>query len=102
MLMLNLSGRSYADTAFPWSEGVPVHQHRSGIQLKGSGPSVVFGFVDVQIVQDHVKFAVARLNQIEIWFSKLSRDALKGASFTSAAQLRKAIDHYIKAHNANA
>ncbi len=42
------------------------------------------------------------LNQIEIWFSKLNRDALKGASFTSATQLRTTIDHYIKAHNANA
>jgi transposase len=42
------------------------------------------------------------LNQIEVWFSKLSRDALKGASFTSASQLRTAIDHYIKAHNENA
>ena len=42
------------------------------------------------------------LNQIEIWFSKLSRDALKGASFTSPAELRTAIDQYIKAHNTNA
>jgi len=42
------------------------------------------------------------LNQIEVWFSKLSRDALKGASFTSPAELRKAIDSYIKVHNANA
>lgn len=41
------------------------------------------------------------LNQIEIWFSKLSRDALKGASFTSPAELRTAIDAYIKAHNKN-
>ena len=42
------------------------------------------------------------LNQIEIWFSKLSRDALKGASFTSPAQLRAAIDQYIKVHNVSA
>ena len=42
------------------------------------------------------------LNQIEIWFSKLSRDALKGASFTSAPQLRTAIDKYIQVHNASA
>ena len=42
------------------------------------------------------------LNQIEIWFSKLSRDALKGASFTSTAQLRTAIDKYIQGHNASA
>ena len=42
------------------------------------------------------------LNQIEIWFSKLSRDALKGASFTSPVQLRTAIDTYIRVHNASA
>jgi len=41
------------------------------------------------------------LNQIEVWFSKLSRDALKGASFTSPDELRTAIDSYIKAHNTN-
>ena len=28
------------------------------------------------------------LNQIEIWFSILSREALRGANFTSVAQLR--------------
>jgi transposase len=39
------------------------------------------------------------LNQIEIWFSKLSRAALRGASFTSVAQLRQAIEDYIRAHN---
>ena len=42
------------------------------------------------------------LNQIEIWFSKLSRDALRGASFTSPGQLREAIDRYIEVHNAHA
>jgi len=42
------------------------------------------------------------LNQIEIWFSKLSRAALAGASFTSPAQVREAIDAYIAVHNAQA
>ena len=42
------------------------------------------------------------LNQIEVWFSKLSREALRGASFTSPAQVRTAINHYIEAHNADA
>ena len=42
------------------------------------------------------------LNQVEIWFSKLTRDALKGASFTSPAQLRTAIDKYIQVHNTSA
>ena len=39
------------------------------------------------------------LNQIEVWFSVLSRQALRGASFTSVAQLRQAIDDFITAYN---
>lgn len=42
------------------------------------------------------------LNQIEIWFSILSRRALKGASFTSPAQVRDAIDRFLEAHNKTA
>jgi len=41
------------------------------------------------------------LNQVEIWFSKLSRAALKSASFTSPAQVRDAIDQFVKVHNEN-
>ena len=39
------------------------------------------------------------LNQIEVWFSLLSRHALRGASFLSITQLRQAIDDFINAHN---
>lgn len=42
------------------------------------------------------------LNQVEIWFSILSRATLKGASFTSPHQLREAIDAFVKVHNENA
>ena len=42
------------------------------------------------------------LNQIECWFSILSRSALRGASFHSPAQLRTAIDKFVKAYNAAA
>ncbi len=42
------------------------------------------------------------LNQIEIWFSKLSRAALKHASFTSIQQVRDAIEAFIAAHNRKA
>jgi len=42
------------------------------------------------------------LNQVEVWFSILSRKALRGASFTSPWQLRRAIDNFVAAHNANA
>lgn len=42
------------------------------------------------------------LNQVEIWFSILSRRALKGASFTSPRQVREAIDRFVAAHNEDA
>jgi len=42
------------------------------------------------------------LNQIEIWFSILSRRALRGASFTSVKQLRQAVDDFIAAYNEDA
>jgi len=39
------------------------------------------------------------LNQVEIWFSKLARDALGSASFTSPRQVRAQIDAYVERHN---
>lgn len=42
------------------------------------------------------------LNQIECWFSILSRRALKGASFTSPREVRAAIDRFIAAYNREA
>jgi transposase len=42
------------------------------------------------------------LNQVEIWFSILARSALKGASFSSVAQLRQAIDAFVEAYNPTA
>jgi len=39
------------------------------------------------------------LNQIEIWFSILTRKALRGASFISVKQLRKAITDFIESYN---
>ncbi len=42
------------------------------------------------------------LNQIECWFSILSRNALKGASFISPQQVRKAIDNFVEVYNENA
>jgi transposase len=42
------------------------------------------------------------LNQIEVWFSLLSRYALRGANFISIAQLRQAIDAFVRAHNKTA
>jgi transposase len=42
------------------------------------------------------------LNQVECWFSIMSRAALKGASFTSPRQLREAIDAFVQVYNENA
>lgn len=42
------------------------------------------------------------LSQVECWFSILSRQALKGASFTSIEQLRQAIDRFVAAYNQTA
>jgi hypothetical protein len=42
------------------------------------------------------------LNQVEIWFSILTRRAIRGASFISIKQLRKAIDDFIKSYNQDA
>jgi transposase len=42
------------------------------------------------------------LNQIEIWFSLLWRQALRGVSFTSPRQLRQAIDAYTAAYRQTA
>lgn len=41
------------------------------------------------------------LNQVEIWFSILASKSLRGASFTSVAQLRQHIDDFITTYNAN-
>ena len=42
------------------------------------------------------------LNQVEVWFSILSRQALAGSSFTSPKQVRQRIDAFIAAHNRTA
>ena len=42
------------------------------------------------------------LNQIEIWFSILTRQSLRGVSFTSPRQVREAIDRFLAAYNAQA
>jgi transposase len=42
------------------------------------------------------------LNQVEIWFSLLTRKALRGASFKSQDQLREAIEAFVQHHNQHA
>lgn len=50
----------------------------------------------------HTPAHASWLNQIEIWFSILSRSALKKASFTSPKQVREAIDQFIEVYNKDA
>lgn len=42
------------------------------------------------------------LNQVEVWFSILSRRALRGGSFTSPRQVREAIERFTEVYNPNA
>jgi hypothetical protein len=42
------------------------------------------------------------LNQVEIWFSILEGQSLRGASFSSVKQLGEHIDAFIEAYNRNA
>jgi len=42
------------------------------------------------------------LNQVEVWFSLLTRYALKGASFTSPKEVREAISRFVAAYNPTA
>ena len=54
------------------------------------------------LVPVHTPVHASWLNQIECWFSILSRQALRGASFTSVRQLRQAIDSFIESYNPRA
>lgn len=47
-------------------------------------------------------FHASWINQIEVWFSILARRLLRGASFTSAADLEARITHFIDQYNAQA
>jgi hypothetical protein len=42
------------------------------------------------------------LNQVEVWFSILERATLRGASHTSPAQVRSAIERFATAYNETA
>jgi transposase len=55
----------------------------------GKHPNVHFHFTPT---------SASWLNQVEIWFGILSRKALRGLSSTSTAELRQAIEAFIKAY----
>jgi transposase len=50
----------------------------------------------------HTPTHASWMNQVEIWFSILSRGALHGASFTSPKQVRTQIDAFIENYNQRA
>ena len=73
-------------------DNLSTHKPKRDIWLKRN-PNVHFHYTPT-----HTSW----LNQIECWFSILTRKALKGASFTSPRQVREAIDKFIDAYNKNA
>jgi hypothetical protein len=50
----------------------------------------------------HFHYTPTHANQIEIWFSILTGKSLKGASFTSVADLKDHIDSFIVSYNEDA
>ena len=73
-------------------DNLNTHKPRDDRWLRGH-PNVHFHFTPTY---------ASWLNQVECWFSILSRRALKGASFTSPQGLRAAIDGFTQAYNQEA
>lgn len=73
-------------------DNLSTHKKKGGRWLK-QHPNVHFHFTPTN---------ASWLNQVETFFSILSRQALAGASFTSVRQLRTAITDFIQAHNKDA
>ena len=73
-------------------DNLNTHKPKNDRWLK-SHPNVHFHFAPT-----HTSW----LNQIECWFSILSRQALQGASFVDVKQLREAIDDFTSAYNTQA
>ena len=73
-------------------DNLSTHKPKRDLWLKRH-PNVHFHFTPT-----HASW----LNQIEIWFSILTGQSLKGASFTAVQQLREHIDAFIAAYNPKA
>jgi len=69
-----------------------THKPKTDLWLKRH-PNVRFHFTPTR---------ASWLNQVEIWFSILEGQSLRGASFSSVKQLREHIDAFIEAYNRNA
>lgn len=64
--------------------------HKRNDQWLAMHPNVTFHFTPT---------SASWLNQVEIFFSIMTKKSLKGASFASTTSLAKHIDDYIKSHN---
>ena len=73
-------------------DNLSTHKPKTDLWLKRH-PNVRFHFTPTR---------ASWLNQVEIWFSILEGQSLRGASFSSVKQLREHIDAFIEAYNRNA
>lgn len=69
-----------------------LNTHKKNEDWLARHPNVQFHFTPTR---------ASWLNQVEIWFSILQAKSLRDASFTSVTQLRRHIDDFIAAYNAN-
>jgi transposase len=74
-------------------DNLSVHKLAENHPWRTKNPNVHFHFTPT-----HASW----INQIEAWFSILSRQALKGASFTNVKSLIAAIEKFIVSHNQEA
>lgn len=65
-------------------------------------PNMIVGVPNIPTCFHFTPTHASWLNQIECWFSILSRRALRSARFTSPQQVRDAIDRFIAAYNQEA
>ena len=73
-------------------DNLSTHKPKNDMWLKRH-PNVYFHYTPT-----HASW----LNQIECWFSILTRSALRGASFSSPSQVREAINRFIEVFTKNA
>jgi hypothetical protein len=74
---------------------IPPRKTQSSV---GSGWLAQYPKVHFHYTPTHASW----LNQVEVWFSILSRQALRGANLHSVRELREKIDAFVKAYNQTA
>ena len=74
-------------------DNLSIHKLKEDHEWRVKHPNVHFHFTPT-----HASW----MNQVEVWFSLLSRSALKGASFSNVQELIRAIEAFVDAHNSTA